>query len=117
MNFKKPTTKVQFTNDWTKLNTLEEQIGYLELFSEKDYAKIFKHSMEISVFSSILLVLHKMDQVSQHLFGISQIPRISAIIMFLEDEEKIIVDSLLKKAKLEAALSSTEMGKICQVFK
>lgn len=116
-NFKKPTTSVQFTNVWTKFNKLEEQIGYLELFSEKDYAKIFKHSMEPVVFSSILFVLQKMDKVSAHLYGISQIPRISAIIMFLEDEEKSIVDSLLKKAKLEAALSSTEMAKICQVLK
>ena len=73
--------------------------------------------MEPVVFSSILFVLQKMDKVSAHLYGISQIPRISAIIMFLEDEEKSIVDSLLKKAKLEAALSSTEMAKICQVLK
>ena len=117
MNFKKPTTSVQFTNVWTKLSKVEEKICYLELFSEKDYAKIFKHSFSQDIFSSILLVLQKMDKVSQHMFGISQIPRISAIIMFLEDEEKIIVDSLLTKVKLEAALSSTEMGKICQVFK
>ena len=114
---KKPSSSVQFNTAWTKLTKIDEKVAYLELFTKKDYAKIFKHSMEPILFSDILGVLKNMNKISYHLQGISQIPRISALIMFLEEQENAILCNLLQKAKSENLLSSNDLEKIEKVFK
>ena len=113
---KKPTTSVQFSNGWTKLSRTDDKIAFLELLSTKDYAKIFKHSMEPEIFSSILKVLLQMSKVSNHVLGIANIPRVSAMIMFLEDDEKAIINDILQKVKSEAILSQKDMEKVQNVF-
>ena len=114
---KKPSSSVQFNTAWTKLSNIDEKVAYLELITKKDYAKIFKHSMEPILFSDILRVLKNMNKVSYHLQGISQIPRISALIMFLEEKENAILCNLLQKAKSEDLLTSNDLEKIEKVFK
>ena len=113
---KKPTTSVQFSIGWTKLSQTDDKIAFLELLTTKDYAKIFKHSMEPVIFSSILKVLLQMSKVSNHVLGIANIPRVSAMIMFLEDDEKAIINDILQKVKSEAILSQKDMEKVQNVF-
>ena len=113
---KKPTTSVQFSNSWTKLSGTDDKIAFLELLTTKDYAKIFKHSMEPEIFSNILKILPQMSKVSNHVLGIANIPRVSAMIMFLEHNEKAIINDILQKVKSEAILSQKDMEKVQNVF-
>lgn len=115
--FKKPSTSVQFTNVWHQLKEMEDQITYLSLLGAADYPRIFKHSMEPSVFSSIIGAMIHFPKITRPLLGLSRIPRISALIMFLEDKERKILDALLERLPTEPCdLTPSEMECIVKCF-
>ena len=67
---KKPSTSVQFASTWSKLSNHQEKELYLHLLNTTDYPKVFRHSMEPSIFSSILEVLGNLEKnLSPHLLG------------------------------------------------
>ena len=114
---KKPSSSVQFATSWSKLTNQQEKESYLCLLNSSDYLKVFKHSMEPSIFSGILEVLTNMDKgVSPHLLGISRVPRVSALILFLEEKELCTIRNLVGKVEKESMLSSSELKEIKKCF-
>ena len=115
---KKPSTSVQFANTWARLTSLEEKEEYIGLLSPVDYPKVFKHSMEPSVFSGILEVLSQMrlGDPSTHLLGISRVPRVSAMILFLDEKEQSLVQLLVNKVIQKSLLSPSELKEIKKCF-
>jgi hypothetical protein len=81
----------------------------------KDYPIIFKHSLEPKVFEQILQLLSlciqeedDVEVVGNHLYGLSKVPRVSAMVMFLCPADtasfhKLVNSVLGKSQKLKTA--------------
>ena len=113
---KKPSTSVQFMSVWSKLSSEEDRRNFLKLLEPSDFPKVFKHSMEPSVFSGILQTLKNASPVSAHALGLSRVPRISAMIMFLSQGETAIVRDLMGKVQQEGTLSPKELKEVKSCF-
>lgn len=112
----KPKSSVQFYSHWRR-HSLERRSLYLQLLGSKDYPMIFKQSLEPQVFTEILEALLQVQSgVGQHLLGLSQVPRISALVMFLSEQEKSFIRQLVEKAKNDAGLSESDLQKITSTF-
>ena len=100
--FKKPQSSVQFMAVWKYLSE-SERISYLSLLSEADYPVIFRHSLEPPTFGGILITLQKSDydprRILEHLKGLTKVPRISAIIMFMDSNERELARDVLSRCK------------------
>ena len=112
-NFKRPNTAVQFSKTW---KCVQDKVTYLKKFRTQDYPSIFKHSMEPNIFSDILQVLVDIEPVSPHLLGLSRIPRMSALIMFLEKNDSQLLHTLIIKAKIENVMSAKELQQMENIF-
>ena len=74
----------------------EEKIDYLNIMQPKDYPVIFKHSLEPSVFEQIMRLLSSVvskdvkniEEAANHLYGLSKVPRVSAMVMFLNQGDR-----------------------------
>jgi len=93
-----PKTSSKFLNDWKAVRTLVNRSKYLQQFKASDYGNVFKSSLEGSVFSDMVNVLHHMVQrgvmpeiVIEQMNGLSSLPRVEAISMFCskQDHEKL----------------------------
>ena len=111
--FKRPNTAVQFSKTW---KCVKDKATYLKKFRTQDYPSIFKHSMDPNIFSEILHVLDDIEPVSPHLLGISRIPRISALIMFLEKNDSQLLHTQITKAKTENVMTAKELQHIENIF-
>ena len=116
VKMKKPSSSVQFMTSWSKLGSDEEKKSYLSLLQSQDYPKIFKHSMEPTVLPDILSILNQMAPVSPHVLGLSRIPRISAMIMFLNEKDGAFVRNLTERIQTESTLSASELKQIKSCF-
>jgi len=102
-----PKGYAQFTTDWRKCKATNHRLKYIRQFSEKDYKNIFKSSLDSQHLSEILTVLWDgiksgtlgQDELSQHISGISQVPRLSALCLFLAQSDKNVLQSLLQQLK------------------
>ena len=106
----KPVSSVGFYGVWNGLKDAsdEDKIDYLNVLQPKDYPIIFKHSLEPPVFEQILKLLFrlvtndetKIEVASKHLYGLSKVPRISAMVMFLNQDDnnslRRMIDDLQK---------------------
>ena len=95
----KPKTSVQFVNAWKSLNK-EFRTEYLSQLSAKDYPMIFKHSLEPKLFNEIVEVLASAGEdfeIASHLKGLASVPRISAIVMFMNPEELKVLTGVIEK--------------------
>ena len=94
---KKPKTAIQFETTWRRLSDVERE-GYLQLLTEKDYPVIFKHTLEPTTFEGVVAVLSRMDSsvAIRHLVGLSRVPRMSALVMFMEDGERAAIKKILE---------------------
>jgi hypothetical protein len=97
-------TAVQFLADWKQLKTPAARRGYLRLLRNpsKDYAVVFKQSMEAAIFTDIVELLESDDfsdnvELSGHLVGLARVPRISALAMFLAADEKTKLRCLVER--------------------
>ena len=111
--FKRPNTAVQFSKTW---KCVKDKATYLKKFRTQDYPSIFKHSMDPNIFSEILHVIDDIEPVSPHLLGISRIPRISALIMFLEKNDSQLLHTQITKAKTENVMTAKELQHIENIF-
>merc|ERR1719244_1001955 len=91
-------TSSKFLTDWKSLRTVVNRSKYLRQFRETDYRTVFKSSLDGQLFSEMILVLHHLvqrgadpDIVVQQLRGLSGLPRVSAVAMFMssQDQEKM----------------------------
>ena len=95
----KPKTSVQFVNAWKSLNK-EFRTEYLSQLSAKDYPMIFKHSLEPKLFNEIVEVLTSAGEnfeIASHMKGLASVPRISAIVMFMNPEELKVLTGVIEK--------------------
>jgi hypothetical protein len=121
MKFSKaPKTSVQFMSEWRQLKTPEARSKYIQLISNptKDYVRIFKHSMEPDIFTDIVNILTSTDfgDLSTHVLGMSRVPRMSALVMFLRSEEKIRLQKLVNSVCQSSSLSQLEKKEIEKAF-
>lgn len=116
LKLKKPKSSVQFTTTWSKLSNQPAKSAFLCLFTPKDYPLIFKHSLEPHVFSSIVNTLLAMEKISPHLLGLSRIPRISAMIMFLDANEQKKISKLVATSTQENVLTTADMKELHKCF-
>ena len=93
-------------------------MSFLNKLKTQDYANIFKQSMDPNIFSGILEVLSAMEKkISSHLLGLSKIPRISALIMFLEKQDSERLHQLIAKSKSENVLTVEELRHVENTLK
>lgn len=117
---KAPKTSVQFLSEWRQLNNVVEgRSKYIRLLSnpDKDYVRIFKHSMEAGIFTEIIETLASkefVDNLSSHVLGLSRVPRMSTLVMFLDDQSQL--EKLVQLALLQEGLSASERKEIEKVF-
>jgi hypothetical protein len=121
MKFSKaPKTSVQFMSEWRQLKTPEARSKYIRLISNptKDYVRIFKHSMEPDIFTDIVNILTSTDfgDLLTHVLGMSRVPRMSALVMFLRSEEKIRLQKLVDSVCQSSSLSQLEKKEIEKAF-
>merc|ERR1719228_1678154 len=91
-----PKGSAQFLMDWTKCKTVDQRVKYIDQFHESTYKTVFKNSMEAKHFSEIVAVLAagvkseiwRKDEIAGHLRGLSQVPRISALAMFMDKKDQ-----------------------------
>ena len=114
---KKPSNSVQFSTTWSTLTSQQEKETYLRLLNVGDYPKVFKHSMEPAIFSGILEVLRNLKEgLACHLLGISRVPRVSAMVLFLEEKEISLIHGLVERVAGESSLSTSELKEIKKCF-
>ena len=69
---------------------------------ETDYAVVFRHTLEPKTFGEIVATLGEFEDAAaaaRHLSGLARVPRISAIVMFMEDAERDAIRRILDAAK------------------
>ena len=122
-NSKAPNSSIQFVSEWKKLKSVDSRIEYLRLLLNpvQDYIRIFKHSMDAYVFNDIINTLTSNEcfeskELSTHLLGMSKVPRMSALVMFLDSAEKIRLDKVVAKVLEISTLSEGEKKQIENVF-
>ena len=113
-----PASSVNFYSSWNSLKDASdlEKLEYLNVMRPKDYPIIFKHSLEPKVFEQILQLLSlriekdagDVEIVGNHLYGLSKVPRVSAMVMFLCPADttsfnKLVNNVLEKSQKLKTA--------------
>jgi Potential Monad-binding region of RPAP3 len=120
-----PKSSVQFISEWKQLKTNESRSKYIRLLHDpaRDYVKVFKHSMESNIFTSLVDIFSCSDiftdpvEISQHLLGISRVPRITALVMFLSSGEKRILQELIdKNVRPNSVLKEQEKNEILKAF-
>lgn len=104
-----PSSSVGFYNTWNSLQngSDDEKIAYLNVMKPKDYPIIFKHSLEPSVFEQILRLLSRyiiddknnIETVATHLYGLTKVPRVSAMVMFLNADDKARLHTLVDEVE------------------
>jgi len=93
----------QFVVDWRTCSSVESRMQYLHQFKIRDYKSVFKNSLDSKHFSEILSVLEHsqksgfsdQERIGDHLEGLSQLPRISPIAMFMDKKDGDILRSLM----------------------
>ena len=109
---------------WKGLASWEDKFRFLEkqMASAKAYPALFNHSLEAQVFEDMVDVLHQASSsiatsgadLSRHLVGLSNVPRMSAMVMFMDNGAKLkeLVDKhVMKNDQLDP--SQTESVKKC----
>jgi len=98
-------TSAQFIKDWRSLKSQQQRYTYLSQLNNHSYAAIFKSQMESKLFSEIIVTLSEAGtslpskSAAEHLLGLSSLPRISALSMFLSSSEQKLLTSILETAK------------------
>eukprot|EP00088_Acartia_fossae_P002640 TRINITY_DN11095_c0_g1_i12.p1 TRINITY_DN11095_c0_g1~~TRINITY_DN11095_c0_g1_i12.p1 ORF type:complete len:671 (-),score=174.31 TRINITY_DN11095_c0_g1_i12:480-2465(-) len=111
-------TSAQFSKDWRNLKTSETRLQYLSQLGRDSYPTVFKSQMESKLFSEILTVLSQESTspqlIADHLMGLSKLPRISALVMFLSPGEQRTMTSLLDRA--HTCLSAEESSHVKSIL-
>ncbi len=117
---KKPKTSVQFGKTWAQIKSSPEAgLDFLCLLNPSDYPKLFKHSMEPAIFAEILATLSSAQgekKVSRHVLGLSRVPRVTALVMFLDAKQQNQLSQLLQTVHSEGVLSASELREINSCF-
>jgi len=90
-----PSTSTKFFTEWKSLKTIVNRAKYLQQFTVADYKTVFKSSLDGVVFTELVMVLNHLVQrgvmpeiVVNQLEGLSGLPRVSAIAMFMSKQDQ-----------------------------
>eukprot|EP00092_Neocalanus_flemingeri_P016263 GFUD01017608.1.p1 GENE.GFUD01017608.1~~GFUD01017608.1.p1 ORF type:complete len:533 (+),score=180.88 GFUD01017608.1:197-1600(+) len=90
-----PSTSSKFFTDWKSMKTIVNRAKYLQQFKAADYTTVFKSSLDGVVFTELVMVLNHLVQrgvmpeiVVNQLQGLSGLPRVSAIAMFMSKQDQ-----------------------------
>ena len=127
IKFKRPPkSSVQFISEWKQCKTSAGQAKYVRLLQDpaKDYARIFKHSMETNIFNDLVKLLSSSDifndpaEICRHLVGISRVPRIVALVMFLSSGEKRLLQDMVENfVRNNSSLKDEEKSQVLKAFR
>ena len=90
----------------------EARAKYLGQLRESDYPVVFKHTLEPRTFGEIVETLGGLEdaaEAARHLSGLARVPRISAIVMFMEDGEREAIGRILEAAAAARSPSVEEI--------
>ena len=88
-------SSMAFYGVWKSMSSAEEKFSFLDgqMNTPKSYRTLFSHSLEPEVFEDIVEVLHDRRNdgadICRHLLGLSQVPRVSALVMFMDNKGKL----------------------------
>jgi len=116
-----PKSSSKFLAEWRRLKTLVNRSKYLRQFKESDYVSIFKSSVDGSIFGDLVAVIHHLvtrgdnpEIVLRQVRGLSKLPRISAVAMFMSEQEKKWFTTVI--AELECITGPEERQQWAKLF-
>ncbi len=96
-----PKTFVQFNNAWRCLGHSDRAL-YLGRMRRRDYATVFKQSLDPNLLGQILSCLRDFDEecgdVLEHLAGLASVPRMATMAMLLGSEDESLVKTIYSSA-------------------
>ncbi|KAI8067584.1 hypothetical protein BC940DRAFT_347103 [Gongronella butleri] len=118
-----PRSSYEFTRDWKACARRGNQVlyDYLQCIPPTSFANIFKSSLEPDQFEKMLEVIstfyckEKSDaEILQVMEGLSKVPRLDMLIMFLDSRHKQYLFTILNKIK--DTTPSYQLAPLCQLF-
>ena len=91
-----------------------------QMTTSKSYSTLFNHSLESEVFDDIVAVLHGnpdagSSDICRHLVGLSKVPRISAMVMFM-DNRGMLQDLVRSHVDKNGLLDQSEVQSVKNCF-
>jgi len=110
-----PKSSCKFLADWKKLKTVVNRSKYLRQFQESDYKHIFKNSLDGLVLAELVTVIHHLvqrgdspDIVLRQMRGLSSLPRLTAVAMFMGKEDKTRLRAVMEELQCVTQSGETE---------
>jgi len=110
-----PKSSCKFLADWKKLKTVVNRSKYLRQFQESDYKHIFKNSLDGLVLAELVTVIHHLvqrgdspDIVLRQMRGLSSLPRLTAVAMFMGKEDKARLGAVMEELQCVALQGERE---------
>jgi len=124
--FKKANSSMQFYSQWRALSSADQKWDFLDFQMKTvgSYSSLFSHSMESDVFEDIVEVLHAKTSgdvsgnsavVLRHLQGLSSVPRMSALVIFMDNKSKL--QELVKKHVVDSKSQLLQESQVNQIVK
>ncbi|XP_014488069.1 PREDICTED: RNA polymerase II-associated protein 3 [Dinoponera quadriceps] len=112
-----PKTAVQFVINWRKYTSSDIRYSYLRQLQPGSLPKIFKDSLESSIFSDILTILktefvNRQEPVFSYLKDLSNVKRFKALVMFISNSEKQDLKFMFSYCKTHEKISEEELAEM-----
>jgi len=115
-------SSMAFYAAWKSLSSEADKFTFLnsQMTTSNSYSTLFNHSLESEVFEDIVAVLHgspdaESSDICRHLVGLSKVPRISAIVMFM-DNRGILQDLVRSHIDKNESLDKSEVQSVKNCF-
>lgn len=103
---------------WKVLSDKKKR-DFLDQLEPTDYTNVFKQSLEPSILGDIItcLATHpEPERAVEHLRGLSLIPRISAVVLFMDQNAKTCIKQILDKAVVASGVDAETVSCLLQVY-
>jgi len=111
-----PKSSSRFLQDWRRLRTVVNRSKYLRQFKEEDYRVVFKNSLEGALLEEMVMVLEQLvnrgdnpEIVIRQVRGLANLPRITAVAMFMSRESQARLKEVLKEMDCLAGPGEREL--------
>jgi len=115
-------SSMAFYAAWKSLSSKADKFTFLnsQMTTSKSYSTLFNHSLESEVFEDIVAVLHgnpdaESSDICRHLVGLSKVPRISAMVMFM-DNRGMLQDLVRSHVDKNGSLDQSEVQSVKNCF-
>merc|ERR1712013_241273 len=111
-----PKSSSRFLQDWRRLRTVVNRSKYLRQFKEEDYRVVFKNSLEGALLEEMVMVLEQLvnrgdnpEIIIRQVRGLANLPRITAVAMFMSRESQARLKEVLKEMDCLAGPGEREL--------